>query len=283
VIPAIDARQVEIDGMRAEITDRGGSADHDLPRDIEAYNKKMLPRFYCPPVFYPLAAGSTIPLSEEAAHHASRVLRLRQGDALILFDGQGGEYTARVVETGKKFRVHLDEWRSRECEAPLAVTLAQALPASDKMDWIVQKAVELGATAIQPLQTKRSVVRLSGERAEKRVAHWQQVAISACEQSGRNRVPAIRTILDLGHYLAQPQGENHFILSPHQGVRLSTLPRPADAVTLLIGPEGGFEEAEEDMARSVGFQPITLGARILRTETAGLAAIASIMALWGDF
>lgn len=224
-----------------------------------------------------------MPLPEEAAHHASRVLRLRLGDALVLFDGQGGEYSARVVEAGRNFQVCLDEWHDHECEAPLSVTLAQALPGSDKMDWIVQKAVELGATAIQPLQSKRSLIRLAGERAEKRVAHWRQVAISACEQSGRNRVPEVRTILDLAHYLAQPQGENNYILSPHQGVRLATLPRPANAVTLLIGPEGGFEEAEEDLARSVGFQPVTLGARVLRTETAGLAAIASIMTLWGDF
>jgi len=230
-----------------------------------------------------LAAGQSITLSEATANHAVRVLRLRPGDALILFDGKGGEYTARVIDAGKDFRVTLDAWCERECEAPLSVTLVQALPGGDKMDWVVQKAVELGATMIQPVQSRRSVVRLAGERAEKRVTHWRQVAISACEQSGRNHVPEVGAILDLTHYLSRPQSENSYILSPHQGERLTVLPRPVNAVTLLIGPEGGFEKIEEDMARSAGFQPVTLGARILRTETAGLAAIAAIMALWGDF
>ncbi|MEK7736526.1 MAG: 16S rRNA (uracil(1498)-N(3))-methyltransferase [Pseudomonadota bacterium] len=205
----------------------------------------------------------------------------------MLFDGLGGEYPGRVTEAGRMLRVELADWRDVEREAPLALTLAQALPAGDKMDWVVQKAVELGAAAIQPLQAKRCVVRLAGdrERAEKRAAHWRQVAVAACEQCGRNRLPKIGALLDLPHYLAQPVGENEarLLLSPQHGVRLKDLPRPLAAVSLLIGPEGGFDEAEEKSALSVGFQAVTLGPRVLRTETAGLAAMAAIMALWGDF
>jgi len=241
----------------------------------------MISRFYCP---IPLHSGRTVTLPPEAAHHALRVLRLRSGDELVLFDGLGGEYPGHMVEATRTVRVALQDRRDIEREAPLALTLAQALPAGDKMDWVVQKAVELGATTIQPLQAKRSVVRLAGERADKRLAHWQQVAISACEQSGRNRLPEIGAIVDLPHYLAMPRGENEtlVLLSPQQGIRLSALPKPPAGVTLLIGPEGGFDEGEESAALSVGFQPVSLGPRVLRSETAGLAAMAAILALWGD-
>ncbi|MBI5923386.1 MAG: 16S rRNA (uracil(1498)-N(3))-methyltransferase [Betaproteobacteria bacterium] len=242
----------------------------------------MISRFYCP---MPLQAGRTVTLPPEAAHHALRVLRLRKDDELLVFNGQGGEYPGKVTETSPLFRLMLTDWHDIEREAPLALTLAQALPSGDKMDWVVQKAVELGVRAIQPLQAKRSVVRLSGERAEKRRGHWQQVAIAACEQSGRNRVPTIGPVLDLPHYLPQPAGENEtrLLLSPQAEQRLSALPRPVGGLTLLVGPEGGFDADEEAAACSVGFRPVTLGPRVLRTETAGLAAIAAILALWGDF
>ena len=242
----------------------------------------MVPRFYCP---IPLQSGRTVTLPPEAAHHALRVLRLRSGDELILFDGLGGEYPGRLLEATRSVRVELEGRRDIEREAPLALTLAQALPAGDKMDWVVQKAVELGAAAVQPLQAKRSVVRLAGERADKRLAHWQQVAVAACEQSGRNRLPEIGAIVDLPHYLAMSRGENETLLlfSPHHGLRLSALPKPPAGVTMLIGPEGGFDESEEGAALSVGFQPVSLGPRVLRTETAGLAAMAAILALCGDY
>ena len=250
----------------------------------------MIPRFYCPVTDVALAAGRLVALPHAAAHHALKVLRLRPGDELVLFDGTGGEYPGRVADAGRKLSVMLDAWCDVECEAPLRITLAQALPSGDKMDLVVQKAVELGVASIQPLEAKRSVVRLSGERAEKRIAHWRQVAVSACEQSGRNRVPEVHGLLDLAHYLAvsppAPVDEGaplRLLLSPHQGVSLAELSRPTGAVTLLVGPEGGFEAAEEAMARSVGFQPVRLGPRVLRTETAGLATLAAIMALWGDF
>lgn len=242
----------------------------------------MISRFYCP---IPLQSGGTITLPPEAAHHALRVLRLRSGDDLVLFDGLGGEYPGRVMEATGVLRVAVDAWRDVECEAPVALTLAQALPAGDKMDWVVQKAAELGAAKIIPVQAKRSVVRLAGERADKRIARWQQVAISACEQSGRNRLPEINAVLDLPHYLAIPAEENglRLLLSPRQGIGLSALPRPPGSVTLLVGPEGGFDEGEEEAARSVGFRCVSLGPRVLRTETAGVAALAAILALWGDF
>jgi 16S rRNA (uracil1498-N3)-methyltransferase len=224
-------------------------------------------------------------LPDAVAHHALKVLRLRVGDELVLFDGGGGEYPGCVTEAARRLVVMLGEWRDVDCEPPLAMTLAQALPSGDKMDLVVQKAVELGVSAIQPLQAKRSVVRLSGERLEKRGAHWQQVALAACEQSGRNRLPQVRPLVDLPHWLAQPAatGELRLLLSPHQGVRLAEVPRPMAGVTLLVGPEGGLESAEEEMARSVGFVPVRLGPRVLRTETAGLAALAAVMTLWGDF
>ncbi|OIQ93450.1 ribosomal RNA small subunit methyltransferase E [mine drainage metagenome] len=241
----------------------------------------MMPRFHYPG---PFVAGATVALPPQAEQHALRALRLRPGDELVLFDGGGGEWPGRLVEAGRALRVILGEWRGVEREAPLALTLAQALATADKMDWVVQKAVELGACAIVPVQAKRSVLRLSGERAAKRLGHWQQVMVAACEQCGRNRLPALADVIDLPHYLAQPAAhEMRLLLSPGAGTRLSALPRPAGAVTLLVGPEGGFDPEEEAAALSAGFQPVSLGPRVLRTETAGLAAIAALMALWGDW
>ncbi len=242
----------------------------------------MPPRFYCS---MPLAAGQLISLPAQTAHHAQRVLRMGAGDPLVLFDGNGGEWAGRLVESGRTLQVALGEWREVDCESGLQLTLVQALPAADKMDWVVQKAVELGATAIVPVQASRSVVRLAGERAEKRQIHWQQVIVSACEQCGRNRLPRLSRLIDLPHYLAQPVSdkETRLLLSPHQGMRLTALALPEGGVTLLVGPEGGFDQAEELAARVAGFQPVSLGPRVLRSETAGLAAIAAMMALWGDF
>lgn len=246
-----------------------------------------------------LAPGRTVALPDEVARHAVKVLRLRAGDAVTLFDGAGGEYPAVIVEAGRRLLARLDAWHEVEREAPLRITLIQALPSGDKMDLVIQKAVELGVAAIQPVQARRSVVRLSGERVGKRMAHWRQVAVAACEQSGRNRLPEVRELLDLPDYLAARPAEGaadaadatlppplRLLLSPHQGMRLAGLSRPAgaaNAVQLLVGPEGGFEAAEEEMAHAAGFQALRLGPRVLRTETAGLAALAALMALWGDF
>ena len=240
----------------------------------------MVPRLFCS---QPIS-GKAITLPAEAAHHALRVLRLRSGDSVILFDGSGGEWPGCLQEEGRALQVELGQWRPVEREASLALTLAQCLPSADKMDWVVQKAVELGVAAIQPLEAARSVLRLSGERAEKRSRHWLQVAISACEQCGRNRTPVLAPLLSLPAYLAQPgpPGELRLLLAPAGSLRLAELARP-QAVTLLVGPEGGLTEDEIAAARLAGFQAVSLGPRVLRTETAGLAAIAAMQALWGDF
>lgn len=242
----------------------------------------MNPRFYCA---IPLAAQRSVDLPDAAAHHALRVLRLKPGDAVTLFNGEGGEYPGRIADAGRKVRVELAAWRDIERESPLEVTLAQALPAGDRMDWVVQKAVELGVARIVPLSAARSVVKLAGARAERRVEHWQSVAVSACEQCGRNRVPEIAPILDLRHWLSlQPanNGGQRLLLSPQAGLRLRDVPAQG-GLTLLIGPEGGLTEDEEAAARAAGFQGMALGPRILRTETAGPAALAALAALHGDF
>ena len=242
----------------------------------------MIPRFFCP---FPLHPGATVELAAEAAHHALKVLRVGAGDTAILFDGRGGQWLATLSPAGKSLRANLQEFAEADCEPPLALTLAQALPAGDKMDLVVQKAVELGVSRIQPVVAKRSVVRLSGERAERRVEHWRNIAIAACEQSGRNRVPTVAPILDLPQYLGVAARENGlgFVCAPGASGSLRDLAAPTVPVSLLIGPEGGFEEGELLAARAAGFHAIGLGPRVLRSETAGLGAVAAMMALWGDW
>jgi 16S rRNA (uracil1498-N3)-methyltransferase len=249
----------------------------------------MIPRFCCPP---PLVPRSLVELPPATSHHALRVLRLGVGDALTLFDGTGGEYPGRIVEAGRVVRVQLAEWCDIERESPLELILAQALPAGDKMDWVVQKAVELGVARIQPLGAARSVVKLSGERAARRVEHWRQVALAACEQCGRNRLPVIAPILDLRQWLgglAQDNGMLRLLLAPGAGRRprelvgeLAGKLAGESRMTLLVGPEGGWSDDEANAARAAGFSGLTLGPRILRTETAGPAALAALGALHGD-
>lgn len=243
----------------------------------------MNPRFHCPDLS-PTLVGSTIELPEAAAHHAARVLRLRAGDAVTLFDGTGREWQGTLAEVGRKVHVTIAAATQGIAEPSLHITLVQSLPSGDKMDWIVQKTVELGVTAIQPVAAKRSVVKLDGDRARKRIAHWQEVAVSACEQCGRNLVPEVMPLVQLDQYFAAPAaaGEHRFLLAPGADQRLREMPAPEGRITLLIGPEGGFDEAESLGAHRAGFAPLQLGPRVLRTETAGLAAIAAIMALWGD-
>lgn len=240
----------------------------------------MISRFFCP---FPLPASGEIQLPEALAHHAARVLRLRDGDPLILFDGSGGEVPAVLSVRGKQCFAALQDRREVERESPLRLVLVQALASGDKMDWIVQKAVELGVAAIVPVQAERSVLRLAGERAAKRVEHWQQVAISACEQSGRNRVPLVAPICGLRDYLARPREGLRLILDPGATQRLLDAARPAGEVQLLIGPEGGWSDDELAACRSAGCVGMRLGPRVLRTETAGLAAIAALQTVWGDF
>lgn len=242
----------------------------------------MIPRFHCPALH--AAPGSTVALPEQAAHHAARVLRLRIGDAVALFDGNGSAWQGRIMDVGRSVLVAIEASAPGIAEPALQITLVQALPSGDKMDWVVQKAVELGVAAIQPVAARRSVVKLDGDRARKRVLHWQEVAIAACEQCGRDTVPAVLPLLDLNHYLTRErkEDERRFLLDPIGGHRLRDMDRPYGPLSLLIGPEGGLEEGEIDVARSVGFASLQLGPRVLRTETAGLAAAAAMMALWGD-
>jgi 16S rRNA (uracil1498-N3)-methyltransferase len=240
------------------------------------------PRFYCP---QRLGPGQQLDLPPDAAHHAARVLRLAVGDAVTLFNGEGGEYPAALTHIGKNnVTAKTGPWLGRDSESPLEVRLAQAVSAGDKMDFTLQKAVELGIRAIQPLLAERCVVKLAGERAEKRTQHWQGVVVAACEQSGRNFVPAVAPLQTLPNWLAArgPEGLG-LLLSPFAESSLSDLAPPAGPVTLLIGPEGGFSDNEVKMAASRGFTPVRLGARVLRTETAALAALAAMQALWGDF
>lgn len=241
------------------------------------------PRFFCDG---PLGPGARLDLPEAVARHAVRVLRLPPGASLTLFDGRGGEYPASITSiTKERVAVSITGWEDVERESPLHLTLVQAIQAADKMDYTIQKAVELGISAIQPVASKRSVVKLSGERQQKREAHWQSVAISACEQCGRNQVPPVAPVQALDLWLAETgkalQGLK-LMLAPGAAHSLHQLP-PAGRVTLLIGAEGGLEPSEMKAAELAGFVPVSLGPRILRTETASLAALAAIQTLWGDF
>lgn len=212
------------------------------------------------------------------------VLRLDIGAPLTLFDGRGAEYPASIKRIDKSALTLTVSGRVEASrESPLKVVLAQGISSGERMDYTVQKCVELGITAIQPLITQRSVVRLTSERAPKRVAHWQAVAAAACEQCGRNWVPEVLPVLPLIKWLGMPPNGTRYLLSPHATTRLRELPRPADGVTLLVGPEGGWNEEETTAAYLAGFVPMALGPRVLRTETAAVAALAAMQAVWGDF
>jgi 16S rRNA (uracil1498-N3)-methyltransferase len=238
-------------------------------------------RLYCD---LPLSPGAEIALPEAAARHAVTVLRLQVGDTLNLFNGEGGEYSASLVAVNKReTRVRLIEFHAAERESPLRITLALGISAGERMDYSLQKATELGVAAIQPLATERSVVKLAGERADKRLRHWQNVVVAACEQCGRNRVPAVAPVQKLFAYLAAvDRNKRLLLLSPDAATPLKRVP-PAAGVVLLIGAEGGLAPAESEAAEASGFEPVSLGPRILRTETAPVAAIAALQTLWGDF
>ena len=222
------------------------------------------------------------------AHHAVRVLRLKAGDRVVLFNGDGAEYPARVERVARReVTVKVLARVAAGRESPLEVVLGQALSGGERMDYTIQKAVELGVAAIEPLAASRSVVRLSAERARRRVAHWHAVAIAACEQCGRNRLPAIAAVAPLEqwlkHYAASNDSERRLLLTPRGEARLRDLGRPERSVVILAGPEGGLTREEEAAACGCGFVPVSLGPRVLRTETAAVAALAAMQALWGDF
>ncbi|SFV10743.1 16S rRNA (uracil(1498)-N(3))-methyltransferase [Pseudoduganella namucuonensis] len=239
-----------------------------------------MPRFYCPA---PLAIGLTIDLPEAVAHHA-HVVRLAPGDTVTLFNGEGGEYTAVLATVDKRrASAEVKAHTARDAELPYAITLAQGLPEGTKMDWIIEKAVELGVAAVQPLAARRCVVRLSGERAEKKLAHWRGVIVAASEQSGRNRLAHLAPVEDFKDWIVQQDLHKRVILTPRAGESLADWARhqPPQALTIMVGPEGGFSAEEEDMALAHGALALAMGPRILRTETAALAALAALNAAWG--
>lgn len=224
-------------------------------------------------------------LTDEASHHVARVLRARLGDQLTLFNGQGGEYTATITAIDKKnVEVEMLAFTDRQAESPLDIYLAQGIARGEKMDFIMQKAVELGVNHIIPLITERCNVKLDPHREEKRIQHWQSVVISACEQSGRNNIPIVLSPQTLKEWLTQIKADICLVLSPHTQAKL-----PVQSITstsrivLLIGPEGGLSSEEIEMAMQHGFHPWHLGPRVLRTETAALAAISALQYAFGDF
>lgn len=246
---------------------------------------KPLSRIYFPGEIPP--HGSCL-LASEQAHHVARVLRLQPGDTLTLFDGNGIEYAAVIAHITKSgVTLNVGEPRRIDRESPLAVTLAQGISSGERMDYTVQKAVELGVAGIQPVESSRGVVRLDGMRAQKRVAHWQAVVLAACEQCGRNCVPKVAPVMRLRDWLGQavqpPPSELRMLLSPQGPISLRELPKPRGSVVLLAGPEGGLTPEERHDAQRAGFTAVKLGPRVLRTETAAVAALAAMQTLWGDF
>jgi 16S rRNA (uracil1498-N3)-methyltransferase len=239
-----------------------------------------VPRIHCD---QRLGPGAQFALAPEAAQHVGRALRLKTGDTLTVFDGRGGEYEAAIQRIDKdRVEVKVGAFRDVDTEPRLRVGLIQGLPEADKMDWIIQKSVELGVAWIQPIVCDRSVVRLSGERAERRESHWRRVAVAACEQSGRNRIPDVRPTLGFQSWIAVPAAAPRWLLTP-AGDAVSTKSPDGRDLELLVGPEGGLSEREHELALSQGCEPVALGSRTLRAETAPLAALAAIHALWGDF
>lgn len=241
-----------------------------------------LTRIYHP---HRLTEESYTGLEESASTHVLRVLRLRAGAELRLFDGSGDEYEAILIgSAGGRAQVRIGRRHARDVESPLAITLAQGISRGERMDLTLQKSVELGVQRIVPVVSAHTQVRLSGERLERRHHHWQGVIASACEQCGRTRLPELLPVVTLDQWLDGPGPEGLRLVLDHRADRhLRSLPHPDTAVTLLIGPEGGLEEGEISAAeRRAGYIPLGLGPRILRTETAGLAALAALQTLWGD-
>jgi 16S rRNA (uracil1498-N3)-methyltransferase len=240
-----------------------------------------IPRIHHPA---PLTSGGHAELSDAAANHVAKVLRLPVGAPLILFNGEGGEFAA-VINAIDKRRVTVDigAFHDTEREPPLPLWLAQGISRGERMDYTLQKAVELGVSRIIPLFTEHCGVQLSGERLEKRIQHWEGVVISACEQCGRNRIPQIMSPAKLAQWLAAPGEGLRLVLDPEADHSLAQIPTPTGPITLLIGPEGGLSDQEVALAKAAGYVGLRLGPRILRTETAAVAALAALLGAWGDF
>jgi 16S rRNA (uracil1498-N3)-methyltransferase len=238
-----------------------------------------MPRFYLDSA---LRAGSSVLLPEDSAHHAVHVLRVQAGDEVTLFNGRGGEYGARIASIQRlKVLVDVLAHRAVERESPLRLVLVQGVSAGERMDFTVRKSVELGVAEIQPVLAASSVARPKGERAAARQAHWQKVALAACEQCGRNHIPTVHPMLPAADYRGGTGTK--LLLSPVSELRFSQAVNDATEFTIAAGPEAGFNAKEEAAFLDAGFVPVRLGARVLRTETAGLAALAALSALRGDF
>jgi 16S rRNA (uracil1498-N3)-methyltransferase len=250
---------------------------------LETETSVRLPRFYVPDT---LAPGALYALPAHAAHHAVGVLRLSGGDTVALFNGDGGEWEARIATVSSSgVQVRIGQRRERDVEAPLRIALAQGVSSRERMDFTLQKATELGVAEIWPIACSRSVVRLSEERAARRGEHWQNLVTAACEQCGRNRVPEVHPLQSFAGWLGalpETSRELRLLLRSAADRRISEAPR-SESVLLLVGPEGGLSAEEVELAASCGFGGVRLGPRILRTETAALAALAALHALWGDF
>jgi len=239
-------------------------------------------RFFVDP---PLESGVHIALPERAAHHAARVLRLRVGDALTLFDGRGGEYAGVIADLARdSLTVEVGAWHEVERESPLAITLAQGISSAERMDLTIQKAVELGVASIQPLATEKSVVRLDAQRVASRLAHWRRTVVSACEQCGRNRLPEVRAPISIVELCdATRDAPAKWLLAPEAQTRLRDAAHGlGKGLVMAAGPEAGFSAAETAALLAAGYAQVHLGPRILRTETAALAAIAALNAIAGD-
>ena len=229
-----------------------------------------------------LAAGTQLALAAGPAHHIAKVLRMQPGQTLILFNGDGRDYAASIAAIDKReVLVSVGEAVPTERESPLAVHLGIAISKGERMDWVVQKAVELGVAEITPLVSERVEVRLQGERADKKLQHWQGVAIAACEQCGRNRPPKIHVIGSLHDWMRNVQAERKFVLH-HRSAQPLAAERPPRSAALLIGPEGGLSASEISAAEQAGFASLQLGPRVLRTETAPLVALSLLQFVWGD-
>jgi 16S rRNA (uracil1498-N3)-methyltransferase len=238
-----------------------------------------IPRIYQPGA---LAPQQLLQLVDDAANHVGRVLRMAPGDALILFNGDGHDYPAVITDSGKKtVTVQINAKIENNVESPLKIHLGQGISRGDRMDFAIQKAVELGVTEITPLFTERCGVKLDAERLQKRTEQWQKIAISACEQSGRSRVPTVHPAQNLDKWLGQPTEELRLTLDPWAKDTIKTL-TPVTALRLVIGPEGGFSDREVQLTTNAGFVAVQLGPRVLRTETAALTAISALQLQMGD-
>lgn len=246
----------------------------------------MISRFYLPPPWAAIHTSFNLP--DDIFRHAVTVLRLRIGDGFVVFDGAGNEAQAHLTSIDKKSaQAQLTAIEARSVESPLRITLAQCLSSADKMDWTIEKAVELGVTRIVPLFSARSQIKLSAERAAKKLEHWQRIVTAACSQSGRNTLPELTMPMSLTSFLGAEKNSTDLklILHPRDAQPIKTIapPSPQQNVVLLIGPEAGFDEQELTNAQAVHFTSTLLGPRILRTESAGLATISALQTLWGDF